>query len=196
MKIPPDFTCRRLAPEAEKSIAGTPGRRKSSSALGLSPEKTLPAEKRTAFPYSFLHQGPLPRRCIGSAGSGPPPAARWWPPWCGLFCPAGWDGERSLWACDVQSRPVGGRVCPERKIYIDPQGMCIMAGIGVENGRVGERGAGGAYGNQRQAGLRSQRTQIRRELQPWAAEVRRSSMPFRLKKRPRAWKSMPADNLL
>lgn len=46
----------------------------------------------------------------------------------------GWDGEWFLRAYDAQSRPVGSDKCKEGKIYIEPQGMCVMAGIGLENG--------------------------------------------------------------
>ena len=49
---------------------------------------------------------------------------------------AGWDGEWSVRAYDAFSRPVGSRVCEEGKIYIEPQGMCVMAGVGVETGQA------------------------------------------------------------
>jgi len=47
---------------------------------------------------------------------------------------AGWDGEWFLRAYDAFSQPVGSKVCDEGQIFIEPQGMCVMAGIGVENG--------------------------------------------------------------
>ena len=47
---------------------------------------------------------------------------------------AGWDGEWFVRAYDAFCNPVGSRVCDEGKIYIEPQGMCVMAGIGTENG--------------------------------------------------------------
>ena len=47
---------------------------------------------------------------------------------------AGWDGEWFVRAYDAESKPVGSRVCEEGKIFIEPQGMCVMAGIGTENG--------------------------------------------------------------
>ena len=47
---------------------------------------------------------------------------------------AGWDGEWFLRAYDAHSNPVGSRLCDEGQIYIEPQGMCVMAGIGVQEG--------------------------------------------------------------
>lgn len=47
---------------------------------------------------------------------------------------AGWDGDWFIRAYDAFSKPVGSKVCDEGQIYIEPQGMCVMAGIGVENG--------------------------------------------------------------
>lgn len=45
---------------------------------------------------------------------------------------AGWDGEWFVRAYDAYSNPVGSHVCEEGKIFIEPQGMCIMAGIGTD----------------------------------------------------------------
>ncbi len=47
---------------------------------------------------------------------------------------AGWDGEWFRRAYDAFGAPIGSSVCDEGQIYIEPQGMCIMAGIGVEEG--------------------------------------------------------------
>lgn len=47
---------------------------------------------------------------------------------------AGWDGEWFVRAYDAFCRPVGSQCCEEGKIYIEPQGMCVMAGIGKQNG--------------------------------------------------------------
>ena len=47
---------------------------------------------------------------------------------------AGWDGQWFLRAYDAFCEPVGSRVCEEGKIFIEPQGMCVMAGIGLQNG--------------------------------------------------------------
>ena len=49
---------------------------------------------------------------------------------------AGWDGEWFIRAFDAQSRPVGSKECEEGKIFIEPQGMCVMAGIGVGTGEA------------------------------------------------------------
>ncbi|MBQ6255601.1 MAG: glycosyl transferase, partial [Clostridia bacterium] len=46
----------------------------------------------------------------------------------------GWDGEWFLRAYDAEGRVVGGRECAEGQIFIEPQGMCVMAGIGLDNG--------------------------------------------------------------
>ena len=49
---------------------------------------------------------------------------------------AGWDGEWFVRAYDAYSQLVGSHVCEEGQIYIEPQGMCVMAGIGVEGGQA------------------------------------------------------------
>ncbi len=46
----------------------------------------------------------------------------------------GWDGEWFLRAYDANGDKVGSGECEEGKIYIEPQGMCVMAGIGLDNG--------------------------------------------------------------
>jgi cellobiose phosphorylase len=46
----------------------------------------------------------------------------------------GWDGEWFLRAYDAFGNKVGSRECDEGSIYIEPQGFCVMAGIGTENG--------------------------------------------------------------
>ncbi len=46
----------------------------------------------------------------------------------------GWDGEWFIRAYDAFENKVGSRECEDGKIYIEPQGMCVMAGIGRENG--------------------------------------------------------------
>ena len=50
----------------------------------------------------------------------------------------GWDGEWFRRAYDAESKPVGSRLCDEGKIYIEPQGMCVMAGLGLDNGYAGK----------------------------------------------------------
>ena len=49
---------------------------------------------------------------------------------------AGWDGEWFIRAFDANSNPVGSHECEEGQIYIEPQGMCVMAGVGVESGKA------------------------------------------------------------
>ena len=46
----------------------------------------------------------------------------------------GWDGEWFLRAYDARGEKVGSRECDEGKIFIEPQGFCVMAGIGVKEG--------------------------------------------------------------
>ncbi len=48
----------------------------------------------------------------------------------------GWDGEWFLRAYDFYGRKVGSRENEEGKIFIESQGMCVMAGIGSEDGRA------------------------------------------------------------
>ena len=49
---------------------------------------------------------------------------------------AGWDGEWFRRAYDAFGQPVGSRACEEGQIYIEPQGMCVMAGIGAGTGEA------------------------------------------------------------
>ena len=49
---------------------------------------------------------------------------------------AGWDGEWFLRAYDHYKNKVGSKECEEGKIFIEPQGMCVMAGIGVNTGEA------------------------------------------------------------
>lgn len=46
----------------------------------------------------------------------------------------GWDGEWFIRAYDSDSKKVGSKECSEGQIYIEPQGFCVMAGIGVNEG--------------------------------------------------------------
>ena len=48
----------------------------------------------------------------------------------------GWDGEWFRRAYDAFGQVVGGKACSEGQIFIEPQGMCVMAGIGVESGEA------------------------------------------------------------
>ncbi|MBY9005783.1 MAG: glycosyl transferase [Candidatus Lokiarchaeota archaeon] len=51
-----------------------------------------------------------------------------------IICEHGWDGEWFLRAYDSYGKKVGSKECNEAKIFIEPQGFCIMAGVGIENG--------------------------------------------------------------
>ncbi len=48
----------------------------------------------------------------------------------------GWDGEWFLRAYDHFGEKVGSHENQEGQIFIEPQGMCVMAGIGVDDGRA------------------------------------------------------------
>ena len=49
----------------------------------------------------------------------------------------GWDGEWYLRAYDFYGNKIGSDECEEGKIFIESQGWCTMAGIGLEEGLVG-----------------------------------------------------------
>ncbi len=46
----------------------------------------------------------------------------------------GWDGDWFIRAYDAYSRKVGSKECEEGQIYIEPQGFCVLAGVGVKEG--------------------------------------------------------------
>lgn len=48
----------------------------------------------------------------------------------------GWDGAWFRRAYDHFGDPVGSSVNDEGRIFVEPQGMCVMAGIGVDDGRA------------------------------------------------------------
>ncbi|GAB4251694.1 MAG: glycosyl transferase [Acidobacteriota bacterium] len=50
----------------------------------------------------------------------------------------GWDGEWFRRAYDYFGRPVGSRENEEGKIFIESQGFCVMADIGVDDGRAAQ----------------------------------------------------------
>ncbi len=50
----------------------------------------------------------------------------------------GWDGEWFLRAYNHFGEKVGSAECPEGQIFIEPQGICIMAGMGIEDGRAAQ----------------------------------------------------------
>lgn len=47
---------------------------------------------------------------------------------------SGWDGEWFVRAYDAYSHKVGSKECEEGQIYIEPQGFCVLAGVGVKEG--------------------------------------------------------------
>jgi cellobiose phosphorylase len=49
---------------------------------------------------------------------------------------AGWDGAWFRRAYDDSGRPVGSVECDEGQIFIESQGICVMAGLGLDDGRA------------------------------------------------------------
>ena len=47
---------------------------------------------------------------------------------------AGWDGEWFVRAYDAYGKKIGSKECKEGQIFIEPQGFCSLAGIGVKEG--------------------------------------------------------------
>ena len=47
---------------------------------------------------------------------------------------AGWDGDWFLRAYDAFGKKVGSKECEEGQIYIEPQGFCVLADVGVTDG--------------------------------------------------------------
>ena len=50
----------------------------------------------------------------------------------------GWDGEWFLRAYDAAGEKVGSHENEEGKIFIEPQGFCVLAGVGVKEGKAKE----------------------------------------------------------
>jgi cellobiose phosphorylase len=48
----------------------------------------------------------------------------------------GWDGGWFLRAYDFAGHEIGSAINEEGKIWIEPQGICVMAGIGLDDGRA------------------------------------------------------------
>jgi cellobiose phosphorylase len=46
----------------------------------------------------------------------------------------GWDGAWFLRAYDAFGDPIGSEACEEGKIFVEPQGLCVMAGLGLRDG--------------------------------------------------------------
>ncbi|MBR1651152.1 MAG: glycosyl transferase [Lachnospiraceae bacterium] len=53
-----------------------------------------------------------------------------------LLSDAGWDGKWFVRAYDSYGNKVGGAECEEGQIFIEPQGFCVLAGVGVESGQA------------------------------------------------------------
>ncbi len=51
---------------------------------------------------------------------------------------AGWDGEWFRRAYDGYGHVLGSKENDEGQIFIEPQGMCVMAGLGLDNGRASQ----------------------------------------------------------
>jgi cellobiose phosphorylase len=49
---------------------------------------------------------------------------------------AGWDGNWFRRAYDDLGRPIGSKECEEGRIFIEPQGICVMADLGLQDGRA------------------------------------------------------------
>lgn len=50
----------------------------------------------------------------------------------------GWDGEWFLRAYDAYGEKVGSRSCQEGQIFVEPQGICIMAGLGMDGNEAAQ----------------------------------------------------------
>jgi cellobiose phosphorylase len=50
----------------------------------------------------------------------------------------GWDGEWFLRAYDHDGTPVGSAANDEGRIYVETQGLCVLAGIGLDDGRAAQ----------------------------------------------------------
>jgi len=50
----------------------------------------------------------------------------------------GWDGGWFRRAYDFFGEPIGSAANAEGQIFIEPQGICVMAGIGLEDGRAAQ----------------------------------------------------------
>ena len=48
----------------------------------------------------------------------------------------GWDGKWFLRAYDAYGGKVGSHECEEGQIFIEPQGFCVLAGVGVQTGEA------------------------------------------------------------
>ena len=65
----------------------------------------------------------------------------------------GWDGDGSCAPTTTSASQVGSKECEEGKIFIESQGMCIMAGIGLEDGKAKQALAVGQQAPRHQHGI-------------------------------------------
>src|SRR3990172_7973740 len=82
------------------------------------------ASTMTRYGSSFRRQPPLRRTAVGGVGM---EEAVW---------SAGWDGEWFRRAFDARGRALGSQANDEGRIFIEPQGLCVMAGLGWQDGRA------------------------------------------------------------
>jgi cellobiose phosphorylase len=54
----------------------------------------------------------------------------------GRIAEHGWDGAWFRRAYDYYGNPVGSSSNDEGQIFIEPQGMCVLAGVGIDDGRA------------------------------------------------------------
>ncbi|MBN2146319.1 MAG: glycosyl transferase [Anaerolineales bacterium] len=54
----------------------------------------------------------------------------------GVVLQHGWDGAWFLRAYDHFGQKIGSHECTDGQIFIEPQGICVMAGIGLEDGKA------------------------------------------------------------
>jgi cellobiose phosphorylase len=88
------------------------------------------------FVYAARQMAALAARCKDTAGAQRYEAA------AQLMAAAvqrdGWDGAWFRRAYDFFGHPVGSSANDEGQIFIEPQGMCVMAGIGLADGRAAQ----------------------------------------------------------
>jgi cellobiose phosphorylase len=63
----------------------------------------------------------------------------------GAVCRHGWDGEWFLRAYDDMGQKVGSHERAEGKIFVEPQGICILAGIGLDSNSDGKHPVDGRH---------------------------------------------------
>lgn len=49
---------------------------------------------------------------------------------------AGWDGEWFIRAFDAYGNPVGSHVCEDGQIFIESNGFCVLADVGIKEGKA------------------------------------------------------------